>query len=65
MIMKDAIVSILGDGYLRTYQDLAINLGTTEATVRARVSDLRREGTGIAKARVRDFTTRNALMLAA
>lgn len=63
MIMKDAIESLLGDGSLRTYQDLAVNLGTTEATVRARVSDLRREGTNIAKARIRDFTTRNAMML--
>jgi biotin operon repressor len=62
MIMKDQIEVILSEGVLHTNLDLSARLGTTEATVRARISDLRKEGANLVKAKIRDFTTRSAWM---
>ena len=62
MTMKDSILSMLSTGILRTNYDMAVELGTTEATVRARISDLRLEGERLVKTKVRDVTTRSAWM---
>ena len=65
MIMKDKIVNLMAQGVLRTNYDLAIELETTEATVRARISELRAEGVSLHAAKVKDITYRKAWTLAA
>lgn len=65
MNMKDNILGMLSRGTLRTNYDMAIELGTTEATIRARISDLRLEGEPLQAAKIRDVTYRKAWMLAA
>lgn len=65
MIMKDKIVTLLRRGVLRTNWDMAIELGTTEATVRARISDLRKEGEPLVAAKVKDVTYRKGWTVAA
>jgi predicted ArsR family transcriptional regulator len=62
MSMKNEILSLLSNGVLRTNYDMAVELGTTEATVRARISDLRLEGERLVKTKVRDTTYRSAWM---
>ena len=64
MIMKDRILSMLSERPLRTNYDMAVELETTEATVRARISDLRLEGEPLRAAKIRDITYRKAWMLA-